>query len=283
MVSDTFFFAEVMHGIEQQCRDAGYDLLMANINLSIVGIKEAKEYFAKETSQGIIVLATELRNADLEILNGVSVPIVILDNYYRDTEYDCVLMNNEEGVFKAVSYLIECGHRRIGLLHGKAYINNFYYRRKSFFETMRDNNLTVLDEDVFSVSSTMEGAYKDMKKALERVESLPTAFFAENDIIAFGAIRALKDYGYRLPEEVSIVGFDDLPYCETSSPRLSTICVDKVGIGALAVKRLIERMEGNCIAAPIVSAVRNKFIIRDSVSQIEPETEIKPSDILTCI
>lgn len=283
VVGDTYFFSEVMHGIEKECRNLGYNLIMANINISEVGEDEAKTYFKNEESQGIIVLATELRNVDLHILDEANVPLVILDSCYRDSEYDCVLMSNEDAVFKAVKFLVGKGHRRIGLLHSSSYINNFYYRKKGFFSAMHDYNLKVKGGDIFSVGSTLEEAYQDMKKELSRVDSLPSAFFAENDIIAFGAMRALKEAGYKIPDDVSIIGFDDMLFCETSSPRLTTICVDKNGMGVLATKRLVDIMEDRCETAPIKAQIRNKIIVRDSVKEIEPEFNINPNEIIDLI
>lgn len=283
VVSDTYFFTEVMHGIEKECRSLGYDLIMANINLNEIGQEEAKAYFQKEESKGIILLATELRNIDLAILDQTRVPIVILDSCYRDTIYDCVLMANEDAVFKAVKYLVENGHRRIGLLHSSSYINNFYYRKKGFFCAMGDYNLKIKSGDIYNISPTLEGSYMDMKKELLRAESLPTAFFAENDIIAFGAMRAIKEVGYKIPQDVSIIGFDDMLFCETSSPRLTTICVDKNGMGVLAAKRLVDIIEGTCEVSPMKAQIRNKLIIRDSVRSIKPESEINPDEIIFSI
>ncbi len=283
VVSDTYFFTEVMHGIEKECRNHGYNLLMANINLTEVGKSEAASYFQKDESSGMVILATELCNNDLDIFSNIDIPFVMLDNCFRDSEFDCVLMSNEDSVFKVVKFLVDMGHRRIGLLNSSAYINNFYYRKKGFYSAMNDYNLKVRENDVFCISSTIEGSYQDMLKALEQTSDLPTAFFAENDIIAFGAMRALNEKGYKIPQDVSIVGFDDMLFCETSSPRLTTIHVDKNGMGALAVQRLIEKIEKKGIMTPTKTQVRNKIVVRDSVTKIVPECELNPDKILNFI
>ncbi len=283
VVGDTYFFTEVMHGIEKECRNHGYNLLMANINLTEIGKEEAKSYLQKDESSGMIILATELCSDDLDIFSNVDIPLVMLDNCFRDSEFDCVLMSNEDSVFKVVKFLVDMGHRRIGLLHSSAYINNFYYRKKGFYSAMNNYNIKVRDSDVFSLSSTIEGSYKDMLKALEETSDLPTAFFAQNDIIAFGAMRALKEMGYKVPEDVSIIGFDDMLFCETSSPRLTTIRVNKNGMGALAVQRLIERIEKKGFLTPTKTQVRNKIVVRDSVVKIVPEFELAADEIIHSI
>lgn len=95
---------------------------------------------------------------------------------------------------------------------------------------------------------------------------LPTAFFADNDIIAFGAMSALKEFGIRIPQDVSIVGFDDMPYCEISDPKLTTIHVNKQQLGAAAVKRLVEKIN-NCRTTQKI-AVNVDLVKRHSVMKL---------------
>lgn len=279
VVGDTYFFSEVIQGIERKCRKNHFELSMVNINLAETTENEVKQYFQGETSDGIIVLATEMWSSDQNMLKSASQPLVILDNSFRLSDYDCVLIDNEGGVYSAIKYLVEMGHRRIGILHSSAYINNFYIRKKAFHFAMSDFGLSVRDEDVYLLSSNIEGAYQDMLKSLETINSLPTALFADNDLIALGAIRALKEKGYSIPEDVSIIGFDDTPFCEMSSPTLSTVCVDKQGMGALAVKQIIGNIKRGTIKSITKTHVATKLIIRNSVARVEPEKPLENLEI----
>lgn len=279
VVGNTYFFSEVIQGIERKCRKNHFELSMVNIDLAETAESEVREYFQNETSEGIIVLATEMWSTDQSMLKGASQPLVVLDNSFRLSNYDCVLIDNEGGVYSAIKYLVEMGHRRIGILHSSAYINNFYIRKKAFHFAMTDFGLSVRDEDVFLLSSNIEGAYQDMQKILETVSSLPTALFADNDLIALGAIKALKEKGYRIPEDISIIGFDDTPFCEMSSPALSTVCVDKQGMGALAVKQLINNIKRGAFKSITKTHVATKLVIRDSVAKVKPKAPLDTLDI----
>lgn len=206
--------------------------------------------------------------SDLEYFTGINKPIILLDSYFKHEDYDFVLINNTSASYKATSYLINNNHREIGYLHSSVYINNFYYREQGFREAISDNNLEYNPDYVFELEPTLEGSYKDMKKLLKtRLNNLPTAFFADNDIIAFGALRAMKEFGLEIPEGISIIGFDDMPYCLISNPRLTTIRVFKQEIGRLAVKRLLEKInQKDGIIQKI--EVATALVERDSVKRL---------------
>ena len=117
------------------------------------------------------------------------------------------------------------------------------------------------------VTPSMEGACADMEALLQREPDLPTAFFADNDMIALGAIRALKQNGYNVPGDVSVVGFDDLPFCAISSPPLTTIKVYNREMGSAAVRRLMELVKyGDSYCTKV--QVRSSFVERDSVRDL---------------
>ena len=95
------------------------------------------------------------------------------------------------------------------------------------------------------MTPTVDGAYSEMKEILNHAPEMPTAFFADNDIIALSAMRALKEKGYKIPEDISIIGIDDIPMCELTDPPLTTMHVPKHQMGVQAVKRLLEKINHN--------------------------------------
>lgn len=113
----------------------------------------------------------------------------------------------------------------------------------------------------------MDGAYREMCGYLESSPELPTAFFADNDEIAIGAMKAMQEKGIRVPEDVSVIGIDDMPYCEVSTPRLTTMRVFKEKMGELAVERLMEIAKGE-ERAPVKVQVGTELVVRDSVKRI---------------
>ena len=116
----------------------------------------------------------------------------------------------------------------------------------------------------------MDGAYHDMLAYLKTSPKLPTAYFADNDIIAFGAMKALQESGVRIPEDVSIVGFDDMPFCSVTSPTLTTIRVFKQEMGCMAVRRLLEKMKSKSKVCSKIQ-ICTEFVERESVRKLPEE------------
>lgn len=244
VVSDTPFFSQVIEGIESESRKNGYNLTITYIDKT-EETGQLLKYLSQNPPEGIILLATEMEKQNLAEFESIPVPIVLLDNCFDGLHLDMISIDNEEGAYEATQYLIEMGHKNIGYLHSSVLINNFTRRQSGFLDALRDNGLTVDPKNIFNVDSTIDGCYVDMRRQLEAGAKLPTALFADNDIIALGAIKALKEFKIRIPEDVSVIGFDDMPFCDLSDPALSTVKVFKQSMGKLAVDRLVEKIDNN--------------------------------------
>lgn len=268
VVSDTPFFSSLIEGIEKECRMQGYEMLISHVNTSYNDYREIIKNINNDYSTGLLLLATEMHPEDLELFEIGNVPVVIIDSYFKAMAFDSVIINNTDAAYKATSYLIENGHRDIGYLQSPICITNFYYRKQGYLDALNEHGLKADKKFQIPLESTMEGSYRDMKKLLdEKKIDLPTAFFADNDIIAFGAMRAMKEKGIKIPQDVSVIGFDDMPFCEITSPRLTTIKVFEQEMGSMAVKRLLQKLEGdNGIQQKIEFGT--KLIVRDSVLKI---------------
>lgn len=269
VVSDTPFFSSLIEGIERECKIRGYDLLVSHVNFQEEGYKDLKKIITNDISSGLLILATELLDEDLNLLHENKIPIVLLDNSFRNNDFDSVLINNTDSAFNATSYLIKSGHKEIGYIKSSIRINNFYFCEQGYIQALREAKLEILDKYQFPVEPTIEGSYRDMKRILTQTKNIqfPTAFFADNDIIAFGAIRALKEEGIKIPEDVSIIGFDDMPFCDITNPRLTTIKVFKQEMGSLAVKRLIQKINNNDSIIQKIE-VCTQLITRESVKNL---------------
>ncbi len=264
VVNDTPFFSSLIEGIEKECRQQGYELLVSHISIMEKDFREITAGLNNDSASGMLILATEMLREDLDLFSNYRNPIVLLDSCLRDSNINSVLINNEDASFRATSYLIENGHTEIGYIGSSAFIKNFFYRRQGFLDALHEFKIAVKKEYLISVEPTMEGAYRDMSAFLENNKKLPTAFFADNDTIAFGVMRALKEKGVNIPKDVSIIGFDDMPFCEITSPRLTTVKVFKQEMGSTAVKRLMSLMtEGSGPSQKI--QINTELIVRDSV------------------
>ena len=258
VVDDTPFFSELSEGISLSCKKAHYDL---TIRYLYEDDDLADQMFSLKTGgfDGILLLATEMNEASLLPFDAFSIPIVLLDAYFETLNYDCVLMNNVQGAYLATSYLISKRKIQPGYLRSSYRIENFNQRADGFYKAIRDHGMSASKSPVHLLSPSQEGAYEDMKALLSAGEELAKAYFADTDNIAIGAMRALKEAGYRIPENIAIVGFDDLPLCEYLTPPLTTVEVPKRFLGETAVARMIERIENKySLPLKIETAVRLK-------------------------
>lgn len=267
VVSDTPFFSELLEGIESECRANGLEVVVSQVIESEHSENDIKEIIKQKHIDGMLLLATEMIESDLEFFRNLDIPVVILDNYFNGADYDQVLINNTQGAYQAVKYLVDNGHKEIGCLGSSKLINNFRERYEGFQKALIETNLRINHQYEVVLEPTLEGAYRDMKEVLsDKNFKLPTAYFAFNDIIAFGAMRALKESGIKIPDQVSIIGLDDMPFCEISRPRLSTIKVYKRYIGKIAVRRLIEKIADHD-EATLKIEINTELIERESVKK----------------
>lgn len=261
---DTAFFSAVIEGISSHTAHLGYNL---QISYFYGNQNQAEQFKAVSMTDcaGTILLATEMLREDILPFLQFPHPLVVLDSYFEDLDFDCVVINNIRGAYLATHHLLDCGHRQIGHLASSVTINNFAERAAGFHMAAAEFPETVCS--TVQVFSTQEGAYRDMNAYLDTNPQLPTAFFADNDIIAVSCMRALKEHGYRIPDDISFVGFDDMPFSYVVSPKLTTIQVAKEAFGQRAVTRLAEKIRDPDSVSLRVS-VNPTLIVRDSVKSL---------------
>ncbi len=268
IIDDTPFFSLMIDGLEKECSISGYEMVICNLDQRNPDYEEQVKWIINDTSSGVIVLGTELMDEDWEIYKGAKCPLLILDSWSSDMGFNGVLINNSDSARVAVEYLIGKGHKEIGYLRGSFRIKAFRARMVGYKTAMNKHNLVPDNKDIFTLSTTMDGSYRDMVEILKKAPKLPTAFFADNDMIALGAMKAFQEFGYKIPEDISIIGFDDLPFCEITSPRLTTLRVNKQEMGQLAVRRMIEMIKHGG-DTKIKIQVSTHFVERDSVRVLE--------------
>lgn len=267
IIDDTPFFSLMIDGIEKECRTLGFEMVLTYLNQEDKGYEEQVKWLIHDKNSAVILLGTELMEDDLLIYKSASCPFLTLDYWCWDMSFNGVLINNDDSARMAVQYLIKKGHKEIGYLKGSFRIKGFRFRSLGYKTAMTKAKLPIKEEYCIPLGTTINGAYQDMMIYLKRNVKLPSAFFADNDIIALGAMKALQEFGYRIPEDISIIGFDDLPFSEISSPALTTLRVPKQEMGKLAVRRIMEMIRGD-IQVKTKIQVCTTFIERESVREL---------------
>lgn len=234
------FIATILDAIEAECRLKGYNLSMI---VSDRDFEETIHTMDFNTCDGLIVLGTELEEEHYQCLDAVKKPLVVVDNAIRHHPCTSIAINNDETVRYALQHLSELGHAGIAYFHSNVSIANFEERNFAFRRYCEELGLNFSPENQFDVPPTLVGAYDCMKRYLAERKSLPSCAFADNDSIAIGAIKALREFGYHVPDDISIIGFDDIHFSAISSPPLTTMRIPKALIGTLAVRQICDMIE----------------------------------------
>ena len=191
-----------------------------------------------QTYAGVVVFGTELDDQDAELLCHASVPLCVTDTRLPLYPVHTVSINNYGAVYEALRYLNQQGHMKIGYLHSTVQTGEIPDREISYHNAMHLLGLEVDPAFTYELDPFLNTAYKQMSAALEQSPELPTAFIADNDMLALGAMQALQQHGIRVPDDVSLIGFDDSHMSSLANPPLTTIRVPKQTMGSAAVRQL---------------------------------------------
>lgn len=239
VVADTPFFSQVTEGIASGCKQYGHKMSIMYIHESEDSTKEQLEDIKFSGYSGIILLGTEMLPDDIKPFLETNIPIVLLDTYFDTLNCDSILINNVQGAFLATTHLIKRCRKQPGYLKSTYPISNFSERANGFYNAIRAAGMSASRSVVHKLTPSTEGAYLDMLEIISSGEELAECYFADNDLIALGAIKALTEHGLNVPDDVSIVGFDNISALSIFGSELSTINVPKKYMGEAAVERLV--------------------------------------------
>jgi LacI family transcriptional regulator len=258
------FISDYIDGMSQESVRRGYKLEV--VSFEGKPIAEIVDSLPTNALAGVIVLGTELTAKDIQLFQGVTSPIVFIDTFYDKIDANFVDMNNKDAVDKIITYFIENGFRNIGFVSSNVETINFQLRADAFLECMKDRGLDIPQTSIVTVDSTYDGAFRGMAEWLRKNPTLPECYFCVNDIITFGCIKALREFNFEIPRDVSIVGFDNLPMSSAMAPPLTTIEVSKKQIGYLAISVLDDLVRSSEPWPPVKILVGAQLIVRDSVT-----------------
>ena len=262
------FHTGVIEGVERAASAQDMSTTFTTIELADrqAASRQAHEII-HDTSNAVVLLGTEMAEEDYELFRGSEVPLVVVDGWSDHLFLESIVTSNENSAFRGVSYLIDMGHREIGYIAGSYRIKNFPLRERGYRRAMREANLAIDPDFLVEVGTTVNSAYEAMRAWLATNPALPTAFFVENDIMALGCMRAMMERGIKVPDDVSMLGFDDLSFASISNPPLSTMRVPNREMGELAVRTLVDRMRESHDYTSVVH-LSTTFVERQSVARL---------------
>lgn len=235
------FFATIVNGLSEAFSDAGYFLMVSlvpsHMRQSFVDRIVRSSHF-----DGLVMALGDVNDPTLPLFRDYRTPLVLIDHHPLYENFSCVYAANREGAQAAVGHLIALGHRRIATITGPLRMVSALDRRDGYEQALADAGIE-LDPDLIREASftSTDTAYRVMSDLLDRSPH-PTAVFAGNDVIAIGALRAIREAGLSTPDDIAVVGFDDSPVAISAEPPLTTVHQPGHDLGTTAANLLIQQL-----------------------------------------
>ncbi len=236
------FFADVARVIEDAGFAEGYSVILCNSDLSEVKQAAYIDVLLSKQVDGVLLISSGSRSGPVQQILEANVPVVVVDRDLGDLPVDQVLVDNHQGGWLAGQYLVKLGHRRIGCLAGPDAITPSAGRIEGFRHALRQAGSELRPEAVVHGDGRYEGGAAAMHELLQRDLGL-TAVFAFNDLMAIGALSTLRRARIRVPEDLSIIGFDNIFHAPAMIPALTTIAQPIAELGQVSVRLLLERIK----------------------------------------
>ncbi|OPJ60216.1 LacI family DNA-binding transcriptional regulator [Clostridium oryzae] len=252
------FFTELVRGAEDKASEKDYNLIFCNSDDDIK--KEIKYINAlvEKMVDGIVLAAAVSRDKNLETQISIPVPVIAID---RETNINgikgFISIDSYRGAYDAIKYLIELGHKDILVLSGPLNLSISRYRLQGYKDALEDNGLKYDDNNVFVGDFQSDWAVGTVGELIGKRDF--TAIFCGNDLIALGAIKALKKNNIKVPEQVSVVGFDDITVATMVTPELTTVKQPNYEMGYMSVEMIIDILEGKKNGENIVLSPKLKI------------------------
>lgn len=266
LVSDlrNSFYARLAAGAGQAARAQGYSLVLAEDGGSADAQVEAAETFVATRVAGVVV--TPVSEDVTTYLSRHRIPVVEVDRQFAAGVCDAVVVDNQSSSQRVIEHLLGLGHRRIALFIDETTWTTGRERHAGYQAALATAGIA-LDPDLVVSSGWDVDAARAAATALLGDENRPTAVFAANNVLAEGVWRAANDLGLVIPDDVSLVSFDDAPWMSLVTPGLTAVAQDEAALGETAVRRLLERI-AEPAAAPVTVMMSTKIVHRDSTRPI---------------
>lgn len=267
-LKDPYFFSVILNGIEKEAKRCGYAVNIMSINKKYDNINSISDFIFKNDIDGVIIVSDIGDDLILQIKEYV--PMVILDHYIEDADIDCIMTENYQGVSMAIKHLVEVANAtNIGFIGDIGLAVSYDERWLAFQDIMYRLGLKI-DMDLCKIDGFedfAENPEKDIEEFIDGIKYLPEAFFCVSDLSAVALNNILNKKRIHVPEDVSIIGFDDTKLAQMSIPPLTMVHVFKEYYGNRAVEQLILNIEHGHKHGELIR-IKTKLISRDSVKLV---------------
>lgn len=237
------FYAEVLNGMEIAAREKNYHIILANTQRDYKKEEEAINLLLAKRVDGLLITPVQDRDDDIKKLIEANIPFVVVGRDFKNIEVDAVYNDEVKGGFLATDYLIKKGHKKIALVNGFLYKSPARSRLEGYKKALNKYRIPLDDLLISAGDINMENGYERTRQMMEKNLDF-TAIFAYNDMMAFGVMQAIKEKGLKIPQDIALVGYDDISFSSLISPTLTTIKLKKQELGVESVKLLFSRING---------------------------------------
>ncbi|WP_054025989.1 LacI family DNA-binding transcriptional regulator [Bacillus sp. FJAT-28004] len=232
------FFGEIYLIIEKEAKQQGYELVIQSIDRVAIDEKRLPPFLLNRSVDGIIILS-HITTAYTKMMLDTGIPAVMIDHHHPNLQVDSILTNNRFAAYEAVRHLAHHGHREIGFVGDTSFSPSYQERLDGFRMAMREFELSVKEEWICSQAIEDHAFISNYTRGLERQ---PTAWFCVNDGLGYFLTSAMQQLGMKVPDDMSIISFDNGYLSQISTPPTTTVDIDLKLYAAKAVERLMERM-----------------------------------------
>jgi LacI family transcriptional regulator len=258
------FFTLIVRGAEDVARRAGYRVLLCDTRADLTLEHEVIEEMLAHRVEGIVIAPVNDRSkADLRRLVEFGVPFVLIDRVVPGVESDVVLGDSVSGARRLVEHLISLDHRRIGFIVESDQVSTARDRWRGYESALTAAGISVDPALVTQATADPRGGFEGMRRLLE-LERPPTAVFTVNNLVALGAIEAVRAAGLEVPDDIALVCFDDIEYASRLYPFLTVMEQPAEAFGAMGTQLLLDRIAGRGTERPRVVVLPAEFIVRQS-------------------
>ncbi|HCG8276120.1 TPA: substrate-binding domain-containing protein [Vibrio parahaemolyticus] len=258
------FFGEVVKGVERSCYHKGYSLILCNTEGDNERMRQSINTLLQKRVDGLILMCSSLEGERIDVFERYpDIPVVVMDWGPMLFTSNKIQDNSLRGGYLAAKYLIDCGHTEIGCITGPLIKHQAQMRYEGYKRAMNEAGLEFNANWIIESDFECEGGYQAFKKMAER-GTLPSSIFVSNDMMAMGVINAANELGIKVPDDLSIIGYDDIHIAKFMSPSLTTIHQPKYRLGQAAVETLVRRLDDKSNEAQVVQ-LEPTLVVRNSV------------------
>ncbi|MBA1336160.1 MAG: hypothetical protein HPY66_2119 [Firmicutes bacterium] len=260
------FFSALFKGAEKLASEKGFSIILANTDDNLAKAEKLINNMRQRQVDGLLLATTHISDDTLHSMNVNKYPHVFVNRHLNNEIESYVIVDNFLGTTLAMEHLVALGHSKIAHISGPSSVDTAFKRFEGYKFSLERNDLCYNPDLVVESEMTEEGGYKAFYELVKKRVDF-TAVYAANDLIAVGLMTAAKEKGLKIPEDFSLVGFDDLPVADKTSPSLTTVKVPLHEMGYIAADILIKEIKGekNYINKIIL---RPELVVRESTKSI---------------